>query len=118
MIELVPYLMAFSLLFAAVAAYISIINWLHWKNIETDTMKAMVFLDKSFLKSNFKLTFVTIVLVGGIVSLHSLMEYFELVGIDFLGYYPLYYGMLPVATGSLMLMAFLWYRLLNKKFRK
>jgi len=117
MIETVPYLMAISLLFAVIAACISILNWIRWNNIETDTMKARVFLDKSFLKSNFRMTIATVVIVGGMVGLHSLMEYFEIVGIDFTGFYLFYYGLLPVATGCLMLMAYLWYKLLHIKFK-
>ena len=117
MIALVQYLITFSLLFTVIAACLSIINWRRWNNIETDTMKARVFLDKSFLNSNFKLTFVTVVVVGGMVSLHSLMEYLELDGTDFAGFDLLYYGMLPLATGCLMLLAYMWYKLLNMKFR-
>lgn len=118
MIDLVPYLMAFSLFFAAIATYISIINWIRWNNIETETLKARVFLDKSFLKSNFRLTIATVVIVGGMIGLHSLMEYFELVKFDFSGFYILYYGLLTVATGVLMLMAYLWYRFLHTKFKE
>lgn len=118
MIELVPYLMGISLLFAVIAACISILNWISWNKIETDTMKARVFLDKSFLKSNFRITIATVVIVGGMLGQHSLMEYFELVGIEFSGFYIFYYGLLPVATFCLMLMAYMWYKLLNRKFKK
>ncbi len=118
MIEFVPYLMAISLLFAVIAACISVLNWMHWNKIETDTMKARVFLNKSFLKSNFRLTIATVVIVGGMVGLHSLMEYLELTGIDIKGFYLFYYGLLPVATGCLMLMAYSWYKLLHMKFRE
>lgn len=118
MIELVPYMMAISLLFAVIAACISILNWISWNKIETDTMKARVFLDKSFLKSNFRVTIATVVIVGGMVGLHSLMEYLELVGMDFSGFYIFYYGLLPVATFCLMLMAYMWHKLLNMKLKE
>jgi hypothetical protein len=116
-IELVPYLMAFSLIFAVIAIFISIYNWIRWKKIEPKTMKARVFLDKKFLDTNFKLTLITVMIIGGLLSLHSIMEYFELVGIDFKGFYIYYYSLLPVATACLMLMAFMWSKLLNMKFK-
>jgi len=118
MIELVPYLMAFSLIFAVLAICISIHNWIRWKKIEPETTKARVFLDKKFLDINFRLTLATVVIVGGMVSFHSIMEYFELAGISFEGFYIYYYSLLPVATACLMLMAYMWFKLLNMKFKK
>ncbi len=118
MIELIPYLTAFSLIFAFIATCISISNLIRWKKIEPDTMKARVFLNKSFIDNNFKLTLVIVIIAGGLVSLHSLLEYFELVGIDFKGFYIFYYGLLPVVTGTLMLMAYMWYKLLNVKSKQ
>jgi len=118
MIELIPYLTAFSLIFAFIALCVSISNLMRWKKIEPDTMKARIFLDKSFIDNNFKLTLVIVIIVGGVLSLHSLMEYFEIIGVDFAGFYFLYHGMLPVATGILAIISFLWYKLLNMKFRQ
>ncbi|TRZ87894.1 MAG: hypothetical protein D4R88_08690 [Methanosarcinales archaeon] len=63
-IEFVPYLMMLSLVFAGLAICISIFNWIRWKKIEPETTKARVFLDKKFLNTNFKLTFVIVVIVG------------------------------------------------------
>ena len=118
MIELVPYLTVFSLIFAVLAIFICIINWIRWKKTEPETTKARVFLDKKFLDTNFKLSLVTVVIVGGMVSLHSIMEYFELVGIDFAGFYIYYYSLLPIATGCLVLLSILWFKLLNMKFKQ
>lgn len=115
MIELIPYLTAFSLIFAFIAVCISISNLIHWKKIEPDTMKARVFLNKSFIDNNFKLTLVMVIISGGLVSLHSLMEYFDFIGLDFKEFDIFYYGLLPVTTGTLMLMAYIWYKLLNVK---
>lgn len=118
MIALIPYLIAFSLIFAVIAAYISILNLIRWKKIEPDTMKARVFLDKSFIDNNFKLTLVIVIIVGGLVSLHSVMEFFDLVGVDLKKLDIFYYGLLPVTTGTLMLMAYMWYKLLNMKSKQ
>jgi hypothetical protein len=118
MIELVPYLAMLSLIFAVLAIFICIINWIRWKKIEPETRKARVFLDKKFLDINFKLTLVTVVIVGGMMSLHTIMEYFQLVGIDFAGFYIYYYSLLPVAMGCLVLMSYMWFKLLNMKFKK
>ena len=117
-IEFVPNLMILTLVFAGIAICISIYNWIRWKKIEPETTKARVFLDKKFLDTNFKLTFVTVVIVGGMLSLHSIMEYFELVGIDFAGFYIYYYSLLPIATGCLVLLSILWFKLLNMKFKQ
>jgi hypothetical protein len=59
-----------------------------------------------------------VVVIGAMVGLHSLMEYFEFVGFDFSGFYLLYYALLPLATGCLMLIAFSWYKLLHMKFKE
>ena len=117
-IEFVPNLMMLTLVFAGIAICISIINWIRWKKIEPETTKARVFLDKKFLDTNFKLTFVTVVIVGGMLSFHSIMEYFELVGIDFAGFYLYYYSLLPLAMGCLVLLSYMWFKLLNMKLKK
>ena len=51
------------LILAAIATYLSVKNLLRWKEIEMDTAKARVFLDKSFLNANFKLTLAMLALV-------------------------------------------------------
>jgi len=117
-IELVPNLMMLTIVFAGIAICISIINWIRWKKIEPETTKARVFLDKKFLDTNFKLTFATVVIVGGMLSFHSIMEYFELVGIDFAGFYLYYYSLLPLAMGCLVLLSYMWFKLLNMKLKK
>ena len=117
-IEFVEYFMMLTLVFAGLAIFISIINWIRWKKIEPETTKARVFLDKKFLDTNFKLTFITVVIVGGIVSLHSIMEYFELIGIDFAGFYLYYYSLLPLAMGCFVLLSYMWFKLLNMKLKK
>ena len=117
-IEFVPYFMMLTLVFAGLAIFISIINWIRWKKIEPETTKARVFLDKKFLDTNFKLTLFTVVIVGGMVTLHSVMEYYELIGDDFARFYFYYYGILPLAMGSLVLMSYMWFKLLNMKFKQ
>jgi len=116
-LELVPYLTVFSVIIAVFAIFISIINLIKWVNIEPETTKARVFLDKKFLNTNFKLTFLIIIISGVLISVHSMMEYFQLVGIEFSGSYNIYYILLPAVTVCLLLLAYYWFRLLNMKFR-
>lgn len=116
-LKLVPYLMVFSLIIAVLAIIISIINWIKWGNIELETTKARVFLDKNFLNTNFKLTLLIIIISGVLISVHSIMEYFQLARMEFAGFYILYYSLLPAATVCFMLIAYYWFKLLNMKFR-
>lgn len=114
MIEIYAILAALSLAFAMTAACFSIYSWRRWKESDFDTIKAKVFLDKSFLNYNFKLSLAVVWIVGGLVSLHSIMEYVELYGSIPPGFYNVYYGALPVAMLSLVLVTYTWFKLLNK----
>ncbi len=119
MIETYAILVALSLVFTLIAAYFSINSWRLWKESDFDTIKAKVFLDKSFLDYNFKLSLAVVWIVGGLISLHSIMEYIELYGRSIpVGFYNVYYGVLPVAMLSLVLVTYLWFRLLSKHSKK
>lgn len=118
MIETYAILVALSLIFAFIAAYFSINSWIRWKESDFDTIKAKVFLDKSFLDYNFKLSLAVVWIVGGLISLHSIMEYIEINGSIPAGFYNVYYGALPVAMLSLVLVTYLWFRLLSKHSKK
>jgi len=57
--------------------YLSVRNLVRWKEIGMDTTKAKVFLDKSFLNANFKLTLAAV----GLIFIHFIiMEYLEFTG--------------------------------------
>ena len=116
-LELVPYLAIFSMVISLFAIFISIFNLAKWVNIEPETTKARVFLDRKFLNTNFKLTFLIIIISGVLISVHSMMEYFQLVGIEFTEFYTIYYSLLPAVTVCLLLLAYYWFKLLNMKFR-
>jgi hypothetical protein len=116
-LEFVPYLAVFSMIISVFAIVISIFNLAKWVNIEPETTKARVFLDRKFLNTNFKLTFLIIIISGVLISIHSTMEYFQIVGVEFSGFYIIYYGLLPAVTVCLLLLAFYWFKLLNMKFR-
>ncbi len=118
MIEKNTILIVLPILFALVAAYFSINSWRRWKKSDFDTIKAKVFLDKSFLDYNFKLSLAVVWIVGGLISLHSIMEYLEINGSISYGFYNVYYGVLPVAMLSLVLVTYLWFRLLSKHSKK
>lgn len=116
-LELVPYLSVFSIIVAVFAIFISIINLIKWVKTEPETAKARVFLDRKFLDTNFKLTFLIIIISGVLISIHSIMEYFQLVGFDFSGFYIIYYSLLPAVTVCFLLLAYYWFKLLSMKFK-
>jgi hypothetical protein len=101
----------FSLILSAIGVYFSLKSWARLKKSELDTLKARVFLDKSFVYTNFKLTLVVI----GLVTFHMIMEITELEGILPPELHPVYYGVFPVIILILGLMIFMWYRLLHKE---
>ena len=103
---------------AVLATHFSFKNWIRWKEIEVDTIKARVFLDKSFLINNFRLMFVAIGVMVGLTSTYLLVEY---TGIETDFTLPLrlnlvYFSVFPMALLSFVLVAYarLWYQLLYK----
>jgi len=100
------------LILAAVATYLSIKNLLRWKEIEMDTTRARVFLDKSFLNANFKLTLAVV----GLVFIHFIiMEYVELTGFPLQGLFNvIYFGSFLGSMLALVLLVYIWYKLLSK----
>ena len=101
------------LILAFIATYFSIKNLMRWKEMEIDLTRARVFLDKSFLNSNFKLTF----LLVGLLFLHFIiMEYHEVNGIIIQGFYlVLYYVTFVASMLALVLLVYIWYKVLYKK---
>jgi hypothetical protein len=104
---------ALLLILAAIATYLSVKNLLRWKKNEMDTTKARVFLDKSFLNDNFKLTLAAV----GLVFIHFIiMEYAELTGFPLQGFFNvIYFGFFLGSMVALVLLVNLWYKLLHKK---
>ena len=100
------------LILAAVATYLSIKNLLRWKEIEMDTTRARVFLDKSFLNANFKLTLAVV----GLVFIHFIiMEYVELTGFPLQGLFNvIYFGSFLGSMLALVSLVYIWYKLLSK----
>jgi len=101
------------LILASIATYFSIKNLMRWKEIEIDLTRARVFLDESFLNSNFKLTF----LLVGLLFLHFIiMEYHEVTGIILQGFnLVLYYVTFVASMLALVLLVNIWYKVLYKK---
>ncbi len=112
MIEISQIAVTLLLLLAAIATYLSIKNFIRWKEIEIDTTRARVFLDRSFLDTNFKLTLVLV----GLLFLHFIiMEYVEFARIVLHGYlHVVYYSVLIVSVLALVLLVHRWYILLHK----
>jgi uncharacterized membrane protein len=98
---------------AVIATYLSAKNLLRWKKIEMDTAKAKVFLDKSFLNTNFKLTLAVV----GLVFIHFiLMEYVQLTGFPLQGLLNvIYLSSFLVTMLALVLLVYIWNKLLSKK---
>ncbi len=109
--EIYSISLAFSLIVAGIGVYFSFKSWARLKKSDLDTLKARVFLDKSFVSTNFKLTLVVI----GLVTFHMIMEITELGGTLPPELHPVYYGVFPVVILILVQMIFMWYRLLNKE---
>jgi hypothetical protein len=101
------------LILAFIATYFSIKNLMRWKEMEIDLTRARVFLDKSFLNSNFKLTF----LLVGLLFLHFIiMEYHEVTGNILQGFnFVLYYVTFVASMLALVLLVYIWYKVLYKK---
>lgn len=103
--------LVFSLIVAAIGVNFSLKSWARLKKSELDTLKARVFLDKSFVYTNFKLTLVVI----GLVTFHMIMEITELRGTLPPELHPVYYGVFPVVILILVQMIHMWYGLLHKE---
>lgn len=101
------------LILASIATYFSIKNLIRWKEIEMDTTRARVFLDESFLNSNFKLTF----LLVGLLFLHFIiMEYHEVTGKILQGFnFVIYYVTFVASMLALVMLVQIWYKVLYKK---
>lgn len=101
------------LILAVFATYLSIKTLFRWKKIEMDTVRARVFLDKSFLKTNFKLTFAVV----GLTFIHFiLMEYVQLTGFPIHGLFSVvYFSSFFGSMLTLVLLVYKWYKLLSNK---
>jgi len=116
--EIIYGLIIISYILAVIAAHLSFRNWDRWKDIALDTVRARIFLDKSFLIDNFKLSFVTIGIMVGLTSIYLIMEY---TGLDRLsqGLYVFYFCIFPIVILSIVQVAYayMWYKLLYKTYK-
>jgi len=101
------------LILTVILIYLSVKTLLYWKEIEMDTARARVFLDKSFLNNNFKLTLA----VAGFVSIHFiLMEYVQLTGFPLQGVFNIiYFSSFLYSMLALVMLLCTWNKLLGKK---
>ena len=78
-----------------------------------DTVKAKVFLETSFLNANFKLTLAAVCLL----FIHFIMmEYVEFTGFPLQGLFNIiYFGFFFGSVLALILLVYIWYKLLRKK---
>jgi|SRR5450759_4318396 uncharacterized membrane protein len=99
------------LILAVIATYLSVKNLLRWKKIEMDTAKARVFLDKSFLNTNFKLTLAVV----GLIFIHFILMEVQLAGFPLQGLFNvIYLSSFLVSMLALVLLVYTWYKLLSK----
>lgn len=97
-----------------IIAIYSIHNWLRWKESNISTIRAKVFLDKSFLEYNFKLTIVLVIIIGLSISLNLMKDYLELSGNISNVFSFINLSLLPMAMLSLGLVVQRWHKLLDK----
>jgi hypothetical protein len=101
------------LILAVIVTYISVKILLQWKEIEMDTARARVFLDKSFLNNNFKLT---LAVVGLVFTHFILMEYVQLTEFPLQGLFNIiYFSSFLCSMLALVLLVNTWNKLLDKK---
>jgi len=116
--EIIYGLIIISYILAVIAAHLSFRNWDRWKDIALDTLKARIFLDKSFLINNFRLSFVTIGIMVGLTSIYLILEY---TGVNILsqGLYVFYFCIFPIVILSIVQVAnaYMWYKLLYKNYK-
>lgn len=109
-------LIGVSYILAIAAAHLSFKNWERWQGIEFDTIKARIFLDKSFLIDNFRLTFISIGVMVGLTSVFLILAYSGVYGLS-QKLYLLHFSVFPLAIMCLIQVvnSYRWYRLLHKK---
>lgn len=111
MIEFI--VIAICLVFAMVIAFYSFHNWLHWKERNISTIRAKVFLDKSFLEYNFKVTIISVLLIALLTSLNLMTEYMKLTGTISNVFFIINFSILPAIMLSLGFVVIRWHRLLD-----
>ena len=104
-----------SIILILAGIFIIIIDIKLWNNSELSTLKARVFLDKSFLKNNF----IIFSIIGLSLGYHVFMETVQygrfqipppIRSIAFI----LYFSSLLVGLACIPVMGMVWYKLLNK----
>jgi hypothetical protein len=110
MIEFV--VIAICLVFAIAITFYSFINWLYWKESNISTIRAKVFLDKSFLEYNFKLTIVLVLLIALLTSLNFVTEYMKLTGSISNVFSIINFSILPATILSLGFVVQRWHKIL------
>jgi hypothetical protein len=101
------------LVFAMAIIFYSFHNWLLWKESNTSIIRAKVFLDKSFLEYNFKITVVLVLLIVLLTSLHMMNEYMKLTGTISSVFSFINFSVLPATMLSLGFVVQRWHRILD-----
>lgn len=111
-------LIGISYIFAIAAAHLSFRNWERWQEIAIDTVKARIFLDKSFLINNFRLTFISIGIMVGLTSVFLILVYSGIYELP-QNLYILHFSVFPLAILSLIQVvnSYRWYILLNMNYK-
>ena len=111
MIEFI--IIAICLVFAVAITFYSFHNWLHWKESNISTIRAKVFLDKSFLEYNFKITILLVFLIAFLTSLNLVTGYMKLTGTISNMFSIINFSILPATMLSLGFVIQRWHRILD-----
>lgn len=103
-------LIIFFLLLISIGSFLLLSNVIRWKNINSNNLRAKVFLDKSFLEIHF----ILLMVLTGFTTIHIIPDPLEMMGIVSDG---VIWGIIDEGGHiaimlSLLLMVYLWYRLL------
>lgn len=84
--------------------------WLVWKRVDTNVLKARVFLDPKFLIRNW----VYIFIAGAFIVMRRILELFKLLKIPVLEDMTIIFDLMGVVVVALLvLLAYHWYRLVD-----
>ena len=102
-----------SIIIAIIGLYFIVKTWIIWQYIDIDVLKARVFLNKKFLKRNWRYIFLS----GASQAIHQFVEL--LLSLNYLAKTPLVEqisGILEImALGFLVLLTYEWYIVLKPK---
>lgn len=105
---------AIGLAFVIGIAFYSIHNWFRWRESNISIIRAKVFLDKSFLEYNFKLTIILVLSIALSISLTLMRDYLKLSDNISNVFSLINFSLLPIAMLSLGFVVQRWHKVLER----